>query len=93
MNTHTTTPIRMGMDTREETSMSKTYINPETGQKAKLLNDGTGIILYGKFGKRILSKSKKELSGEEPGKYWNRYLKKRGFKTVLELKLKGACEQ
>ena len=83
----------MGMDTREEKNMSKVYINPETGQKARLLNDGTSVILYGRFGKRMLSKSKKELAGEDPGKYWNRYLKKRGFKTVLELKLKGACEQ
>jgi hypothetical protein len=83
----------MGMDTREEKSMSKVYINPETGQKARLLNDGTSVILYGRFGKRMLSKCKKELAGEDPGKYWNRYLKKRGFKTMLELKLKGACEQ
>lgn len=73
--------------------MSKTHINPETGQKAKMLNDGTAVILYGKFGKRTLSKHRRELAGEDPGKYWNRYLKKRGFKTVLELRLKEACEK
>jgi len=73
--------------------MSKLYINPATGKRARILSNGAGVVLFGKFGNQTLHKSRKELAGEDPNKYWNRYLKQNGYRPSLELRLKEACEK
>lgn len=64
--------------------MSKLYVNPLTGERARLMNRGVGVVLYGKIGNHYLSE--KIPQGTDPVKFWHRYLHRLGYKTIAEIR-------
>jgi len=63
--------------------MSKLYVNPATLRRARVMNNGVGAVLYGRFGNHYLTE--KLPKGMDALQYWHRYLHRLGYRTLAEL--------